>query len=266
MVGKLFKYEFKYYLRWLIPIMSGCVVLALTSKLFYLVRDVQELYLITQMVYSTYTMLIGAAVVLGYVIVALRFLKSTFTQEAYFTHTIPVKPSTLLNVKFASGALFMIVIIAGAVGSFIMMFTGSVFSTVTKGVADMISSAFRENALGNFILGVFEVILLSLLVIFVEILHPYAACAIGQRMKSKTGGAIMWYFIIFAIIRAGSTLFMIGNLSWISALESIEESGRVVPTVSPHLIMWIYISVVLAVDLTFYFITRHRLKKKLNIT
>lgn len=267
MVGKLFKYEARFYLRWLIPIAAACLGLGIISKILYFVpdspNDFSILFIITNMIRSVYLVAINAMIVFGYVIVGIRFLKSTFTQEAYFTHTIPVKSSTILNVKLLAGSLFVLALRIAAFGSILLIYTGRVTTTVIEAVSEVLSQASKSGNLPDVILISAEVAALAFFLLFVEILHPYAACALGQRMKSKVGGAIMFYFIIGGIIEAVMSFFYVGGISYL-AFGDFRYTEP--PLYIVHVALGIAVLTVAAFDVTFYLITRHRLKNRLNIT
>ncbi|MBR4661646.1 MAG: hypothetical protein IKO92_02805, partial [Clostridia bacterium] len=114
MVRKLYKHEALFYLRWFIPIAAACVGIALISKLTMLFPNNQITEIIKSMIISVYISSLFAMIVFGIVIVSLRFFRSMFTHEGYFTHTIPVEPSALLNCKLICGVLFMLVLVAVA--------------------------------------------------------------------------------------------------------------------------------------------------------
>ena len=203
---------------------------------------------------SLYLTAIYAVCILGFVIVSLRFFKSMFTHEGYFTHTIPVESSTLLHVKLITGFCFMLVLALTVIASVIIVSAGTEFNVVYE-LVKLIESSIRVGRGVDVVIVTVELISLCILAILAAMLHVYAACAIGQRMKSKIGGAIMWFFIIYGIMQAANAVLMIG-------LTMVAASGI---TPSYHAVLLVYEAFLLSVVVTYYLITRLRLKNKLNL-
>lgn len=257
MVKKLFKHEALFYLRWFIPLAAACLGIALISKLTMLFPDNQITVMLKSMIFSLYTFSLGAMIVFGFVIVSLRFFRSMFTREGYFTHTIPVEPSTLLNCKLICGVLFMLVLVAVAGTSVFIMSLGQELGVVLGQLFEGLGHAFKAGEGLDVVLIIIEGVLLGLFFLLRTILHVYCACSIGQRMKSKIGGAIMWFFILYGIQQGAGTVL---ELVFLPILFSDNFS-----TVTMHIMLSGYALYQFAIALTFYLISRFRIKNRLNL-
>ncbi|MBQ1503323.1 MAG: hypothetical protein IIZ35_04900 [Clostridia bacterium] len=257
MVRKLYKHEALFYLRWFIPIAAACVGIALISKLTMLFPNNQITEIIKSMIISVYISSLFAMIVFGIVIVSLRFFRSMFTHEGYFTHTIPVEPSALLNCKLICGVLFMLVLVAVAGTSVFIMSLGQELAIVLNQIFKGFASAFRNGEGLDVVLLIIEVCLCALFYLLRTILHVYCACSIGQRMKSKIGGAIMWFFILYGIQQGAGTVL---ELVFLPVLFNDSFS-----TVTMHIMLSGYALYQFAIALTFYLISRYRIKNRLNL-
>ena len=73
----------------------------------------------------------------------------------------------------------------------------------------------------------------------------------------------MFYFIIGGIIEAVMSFFYVGGISYLAFGEFRNAEP---PLYIVHVALGIAILTAAAFDVTFYLITRHRLKNRLNIT
>ena len=257
MVKKLYKHEALFYLRWFIPLAAACLGIALISKLTLFFGDNQFIQILKSMMIGLYISSLGAMIVFGFVVVSLRFFRSMFTHEGYFTHTIPVEPSTLLNCKLICGTLFMITLAAIAATSIFILSLGQELGIILWNLFGAIGDAFSKGHGVDLVLFVIEICFCALFFLLRWILHVYCACSIGQRMKSKIGGAIMWFFILYGI-QQGSDTFL-----WLIFTPMIVRNNSSI--VSIHILFSAYALYQFAIALTFYLISRYRIKNRLNL-
>ena len=257
MVKKLFKHEALFYLRWFIPLVPACLGIALLSKLTMLFPYSQITEIVKSMILSVYVFSLGAMIVFGIVIVSLRFFRSMFTHEGYFTHTIPVEPSTLLNCKLICGVLFMLVLIIAAGISIFILSLGQELGVVLGQLFEGLGHAFKAGEGLDIVLTIIELVLAGLFYLLRTILHVYCACSIGQRMKSKIGGAIMWFFILYGIQQGAGTVL---ELVFLPILFNNVSSN-----VTLHITLTGFALYQFAIALTFYLISRFRIKNRLNL-
>ena len=76
-------------------------------------------------------------------------------------------------------------------------------------------------------------------------------------MKSKIGGAIMWFFILYGIQQGAGTVL---ELVFLPVLFNDSFS-----TVTMHIMLSGYALYQFAIALTFYLISRYRIKNRLNL-
>ena len=202
MVKKLYKHEALALLRCMIPIDFACLALALLSKLSYLLdSSIKGAGIVKGMFTTFYILSIFALFIVGFVIVITRFYRNLLTSEGYMTHTIPVKTSSHLHCKLICGFLFMLFNIIVVLASFLIIGTGSeILDTFFKIVSQSWDALAGSVGLTSMILYVVEVIVVIVLYLFLMIQQPYAAMSMGQKMKNKVGGAVLWYFIFYFII------------------------------------------------------------------
>lgn len=81
-----------------------------------------------------YFMVIGGVTFSFYIYIGIRFYRNMYSNEAYLTHTVPVKPASLLNAHVITGTIWSIILIAAIFLSLLGMAGGA-------GIMDKIPSA-----------------------------------------------------------------------------------------------------------------------------
>ena len=121
MLGKIIKYDMKAMNRFLIIIHAFLLIYAFFIRILITGRltanNVHNLG-------NTYFLILGLTVSFGIIlltcvafatsiIIAVHFYKSTYSDEGYLTHTLPVKKGTLLIAKVIAGTIWCIIDIIG---------------------------------------------------------------------------------------------------------------------------------------------------------
>lgn len=119
MLSKLFKHEFKYYIRIYSAVYIIIAVTAVLTKFLpTLVEGVSEesetlfhvviIFFISLLIGGITFILFGASVI-SYFVGIKRFNKSMFSSEGYLTNTLPVTSASLIAVKLTTTVIFYII-------------------------------------------------------------------------------------------------------------------------------------------------------------
>ena len=135
MFGKLFKYEFKNFGKLGVPIFLGIFALGLFAGLSvfglqWSVMQDEEINMLFDMLLLFFLLFAFLGVAVGNAVIALlllwRYYKSTATQEAYLTFTLPVSARALIFSKLLNALLWLI--FAAIVSCFIRRLTSHVLN------------------------------------------------------------------------------------------------------------------------------------------
>lgn len=279
MLKKLYKHELKALIRWIKFIWIALIGIAILNRVSTLIynnmlinahnSNLSETVL--RMVGSLKTSIMvlhGIAIIAGAIattaIVVVRFYKSVFSNEAYFTFSIPVKPVSHLWCKLLSALLVLLITYVSITLSLCILLIGE------AGVGDAfveIMHAFSEiwkmvSESGNAIHMVLFII--ELLIIMVasgvsSVLTFYASMSIGQSFKNRVAGSIICYFIINIVLSAlTNVLSFIYSLFFVGLIESKN-------IIFVHL-TFIFIALYsVGTCVAFFMITNNRISKKLNL-
>lgn len=223
MLGKIIKYEFKATSKnYLISFLAVIALSALSGLIQYLPEDVAIFALIKGAVYFVYFALVVMMPTAVMIALGVRFFKSMLSDTAYFTHTIPVGKKTLINGKIVSGVIWMVLsIVVVIVSVAVMVMFASYSSEMAKHLREIIDAIRDIRIPSEYISTVFIVVILSIVAVFVTVLHIYASVAMGQILTShKKIGAVVFYVILRYVASVIMTAGMFVILNAMDMLES----------------------------------------------
>lgn len=210
MVGKLFKYEAKYYLRLFIPF--GIIVLAaaLFMRITYAFRSDSIIY---DIVYGSSVVLyvISLAVCVGAVTVlaVTRFYKNLYGTEGYLSFTLPVTAAQHIWAKLSAALLFYLCSLFLAIVSFFVATAGELFLEYIKAAVYIFEYLYKQSG-ADFVLLFIEILVLLLGLLVFEVLLFYTCVSLGQMAKkAKVFMSFLWYFIYYSIAQLFGTIFII---------------------------------------------------------
>lgn len=184
-----------------------------------------------------------------------RFYKSLFSGEGYMTLSLPVTASQLIWAKLLSALVVMLFGAVACILSALVFFIGlpaDFYASLGEffgGLWEAISFAMQQEPL-----AVFELVLLGIVSVPAGILLCYLIISVAQMftVKSRKGIMVLFFF---------GGIFLLNILSSALLTPLIELTVNV----SPHLVLWIFIVLISAVDVGSFFAVRYILTNKVNM-
>lgn len=235
MLGKFLKHEFKATARYFLVLYVFIIILTpLFSLAMRFADDLGTNYngflpaLMVGVGVTGYVVMMIGIFAATFVLVVLRFYKTTATSEAYLTFTLPVKPWHIVFSKMLTAFVWELATGALAILSiFCMMFISGVVTPaqVGNGISEYLLPFLNE-------LG-FESKLLIVIVIFSMIMgilsgigRIYFAISLGQLFQEhRIMFSIGFYFLMYIVIQFLSTLIQLPFLFILSPDEASDPSS-----------------------------------------
>lgn len=226
MLRKLFKYEFKNTAKLMLTIYGIFIVSTLISTIGLstdaMQADVESMPLVFQLLFFAVMMLyvlsMFALFLVTFVYVCIHFYKTMYSDQGYLTHTLPVKPMTLFNVKLTTAWGWMMGSMALFVLSIFIMMLGATKGELITANLDipiaLISEQFELVFGMKIVPFIFMMIVLMAFSCVSYLLMVYASISIGQLFNQhKIVMAIVAGIVIYIIEQiAGSiVLLLTGN-------------------------------------------------------
>ena len=278
MFSKLIRHDFKATLRIGVPMLIAlaivCVVGALNSVLmttlmYTNVGDIGSsmlLTLITTMLSVVIYIAIFAIPMVVQVVILVDYYKSTASDEAYLTFTLPVSPTQILFSKLLNGIVWTFIMLAGSA------LAGGIISFVSFLVSEAMTppdatppeaTPFDWSMFGSITLVVVLVVLYIIVSIIVSQIMYFMSISLGSSIskKNKAVSAVGFIFLTNFVYGFVNYLIMV-----ITALISVEigiKTENVFLAIDIAIIIMIVVSS--ALGALFFFLTRRALEKRLNL-
>lgn len=276
MVKKLFKHEFAYYLRSMLPIYGILLAIAAISRIIQLFEADNTLYN-TLNVISILSYIVGiiAVFTMTLVFTITRYYRNLFTSEGYLSFTLPVTPTQHILVKLASAVLTNIASSVVLLISACIVTLGDVFTELWKAAAYLIDRlpewlalVFEETTAAewqiNIWLFVGEFLLLMLAASIYRTLLYYGCITVGQTVnKNRVIAAVGVYFGYYMVTQAiGVVIVIIAQfLPW----ETFADIFYAAPIGCIHTLAISYILLNLLIATGLFIISRVIIRHKLNL-
>ncbi|MBQ7820950.1 MAG: hypothetical protein IJ391_01525 [Clostridia bacterium] len=274
MFGKLLKYDMKYIFRYWWIVALTMLAFSVMGGIGYsgIIGESQEplVQLFAILGFLLFYFGIFAFLIYYTIMLYVRYYKHFFTDEGYLTFTLPVKRSTLLNVKLANGMIWSVLstlMIAVAIVIFIMI----TFSSDP----DLFSSSMYYSDPGSYDISVAAVIIYALEILLWLVLYlffghtlSYMAITIGSVVAKKhkvlTSIAIMYLTnVVMSLI---NSVTMIGGVFWITnVLNIMPETSELEISIITGLFLLLICVITAVACAIVYLITLHLLERRLNL-
>ena len=263
MLGKLFKYEFKNTAKVMLAIYGVLVFTTLLVSIGSSMKAMQGVNLtdvppVVELFFAAsvlmYVLSIFALFTVSYVYLCIHFYKTMYSDQGYLTHTLPVKPVTLFNVKLVTSLVWMIltaVLFALSIFAFLIGASrGEIFSSEVAGrMAEIIKYEFVPifgMTFGQFLLFIILSFIISCLSYLLMI---FASISIGQLFTGhKIAGSFAAGVVIYMVQQVIATIvILVTGFSTFLDYEKIVTFADVL--FSPAMIISMVISVLFTVAL-----------------
>lgn len=226
MLGKLFKYEFKNTSKLMLTIYGIFIASTLISTIGLstdvMQADIDNMPLVIQLLFFAVMMLyilsMFALFLVTFVYMCIHFYKTMYSDQGYLTHTLPVKPMTLFNVKLTTAWVWMMgSMILFVLSIFIMMLgatKGELFDIVLNSPIPQILEKFEQVVGMKFLSFILLMIVTMAFSCVSYLLTVYASISIGQLSNQhKIVMAVVAGIAIYVLQQtAGSiVLLLTGN-------------------------------------------------------
>ena len=203
---------------------------------------------------AIYMLLLGAMMVMTYIMIIMRFYRNLLLGEGYLMHTLPVKPHKLILSKLLVAILWVIIALAAVILSAIVIgLTSGILPQALKGIPFHelmygLSELFKRES------GVPQLLLLAFFGGVSQILQFYFAMAIGNLAnQNKLLFSVLAYIGISTVLSILQVILMVSSTDFFAG-EAFFDS---------IIIRSLLLSVVSGI--AYFFGTNYILKNRLNL-
>lgn len=266
MLKKLYKYEFKWMLgkivfAWIV--LLSVAVLGLLNNVFIKsygakLSEAPVIYTMSVVASASLGFLLNVAAALAVVfcliMAGIRFYRNLYSGEGYFTMCIPVEASKHVFCKLI--VTFVCILLTTVVSGLAYCIFYAIEPNVIKGAFILLKKALSQP---QGVLYAFEIFLVALAFVFDSILKVYLAVSLGQIMKNKALGAILFYFVIGFVLQIAVSILG-GAYFAILGLTNLLKGEVII-----HVTLWLSLLLIGGISVGSGAIVIYRLKRCLNL-
>ncbi|MEG0292570.1 MAG: hypothetical protein RR495_07415 [Anaerovoracaceae bacterium] len=178
MLGKLFKYENKALARVLLPMYGAWLVVS--ALLGFSIKFVENSAFIAGITGFMYSAVVIASVVLTIILIIQRYYKNLLGNEGYLTLTLPVSTGKHLMSKSIIATVWGLIGIITGLLSMMIVFVSSTDPALVGQFFEQVFINLKHLATANNMLTLFELIILTIVAVFLTIIKVYAAISVGH--------------------------------------------------------------------------------------
>ena len=260
MLTKLLKYDLKKNIHWLWILFASTIVFAGIARgckeLGASIAFFKILGIIFESVF--YTLAINC-IIQPFLRSFLNFTKSFYSDEAYLTHTLPVTKTQLLNSKFITSLIEMLL-------AFITIIIALLIEFASPNMFEMLRLILSTTITGSFslfwILTLFVILVIVEFYMFISIIFFSVVVAYKSREKRVLKSFIYSAIMAFAFLTALSIVMIIVlviNKVNLSSSTLILSNTAFISVLLTGII--VYSLAILAC----YFLTKHQFNKGVNV-
>ena len=270
MLGKLLKYEFKATARMFIPFYIAIIVLSLLNRVVFGVLQSSTLMAIPRfLTMAVYVFLIIATFIMTYLVMIQRFYKNLLGEEGYLSMTLPVKVSSHLLAKSISAFAWIMATMFVTFLSILLMIPDLRFILEIPDAFREASRVFKDEIGLSFSLFLLMGIEIMCASIITSVLMIYTAISLGQLSnKHRVLASFGAYIAIYSIIQTiNVSLLVIGSQIFESTFNAFYEYTTITSLQSNFIIIIMLgiLGLQIVYGVSYFFLTRYLLDKKLNL-
>ncbi len=276
MVKKLYKHEFAYYLRSMLPVYGILLAIAAMSRIIFIFEADNTVYeIISSIAVLSYVLAIVAALVMTMVFTITRYYRHLFTSEGYLSFTLPITPTQHILTKLNAAVVFHLLSVLVVIVSACIITSGDVLVEVIKAIdyifgelPAVFAKEFRDTTAAqwqvNFWLFVIEFIVLIIAAYIYQMLLFYSCITVGQMFnKNRILAAVGVYFGYYMATQAVGTVFVI--VSTLLPWEDLSLIFQDAPIPCIHGVMLGSLLLNLLISTAMFFICRYIIRHRLNL-
>ena len=275
MLGKLIKKDMKATSRFFLPLILGYIGASVLGKVLIEIllsidpdaagSNVFNILTIFSVFYlSLFIFYLVAYYILTTVFLVYDFYKTMISDQAYLTHTLPVKTSSLIHSKIIVSVIWQIIVNVLVILSVLLLMTGHVRFTYYGSLLAEFMQMFDEALHAEMGMGAFSFCVYMVIFALIDLISGplmfYASIALGHLSgKHRILWAILWYSGFYMAMQIITTIVMV-VMGYNFGLANSAMMGNFFQRYFSFGLLFS-----LAVTALFYWITRWVFEKKLNL-
>ena len=262
MLGKLLKYDLKWIYKVLIVFYVLSIIFSLIGRLFIEIENSLIFNILGQVCIGTAIAMVVNVLINNLMRVWARFIKNSYKDESYLTHTLPVNRKTIFLSKVLSAIITMltsafVIVICVA----ICYYSESTIEWVKQSL-EFVASTYNSTVVG-FLLTVAAVFFLEMIF---ALFSGYIGIIIAHKSNNfKTGKSVIFGFIAYMVPQTITIaiIFILGLFN--QDIMNLFKTTDMINVEAIKSILHVGIVIYICYIVIYYFIGKRLFEKGVNI-
>lgn len=262
MLGKVMKYDIKYFNRLILPYYLILFGLGAIVRILGLIGKHNTVVKITStLVNGIFYTAIALVLVYTLVIILKRFYDNTYKDEGYLTHTLPVKRGSILDSKAIVSVIYVFLGMVAMVGSWML---GKYSPEGIEFIRNILDGMERTMGYKG------HMVILYIVVLMIVSFYSYlfmimAGMSIGQTFQDKRVlWSVVFSVVLYYVSQIISTVVLVVFSFGFLDMKTLINSNSA-PTEFLNYSMGFGLGLSVIFTIGYYVIARWNLKRKLNL-
>ena len=259
MLGKLFKYDFKWMSKVTYIYVLILIVISIALRIVESVDQTFLLVILDKILVSMFISCIVSILLTTSLRIWVRFINNFYKDESYLTHTLPITKSEIFNSKIIAGIL-SILMTAIVIIACVAIVALPLIADPLKIMYDSLVQTYNGTYAVLFIIGI--VLLIALEIIFFMISGIFGIVVGHSFNNYKMLISIIVGILSYCLLSTISLIIM-GILSEVADFEIVNNAFPSLRTLK--IMGFTSIGIYLLFNLTYYFIAKKILNRGVNV-
>ena len=260
MLGKLFKYDFKWMSKVTYVYVLILIVISIALKIVESVDQTFLLVILDKILVSMFISCIVSILLTSTIRIWARFINNFYKDESYLTHTLPVTKNDLFNSKVLAGICSLLLSALVIVACLALVFINKESLESLKMMWDSLVAAYNSVFAVLFVVGL-------VLLIILEIIYIMMAGILGITIGHRSNNFKMVKSIAVGLISYGLLSAMsLGVIAIVSKLINYDIIGNGFPSMNYLIgVGGAGLLVYLIYDIVYYLVAKKVFNKGVNV-
>ena len=262
MLGKLLKYDLKWVYKLVVIFYILAFIFSVIGRAFGEIENSLVFNIVSQIAFGFAISMMVSSLINCLMRLWVRFVRNVYKDEAYLTHTLPVKKKDIYSSKVITGLVCIFTTTIVAIVCLFICYYSEANIEALKSILELAATTYNTT--------VVNLLLLISVVLFLEIMFilivGYVGIIIGHKSnKNKMARSIVIGFILYFIFQA-ITLALIGVLGLFNPqIMNLINTTDIINVEAIKNVMYAGIGIYVVYIILLYFLGQKHLSKGVNV-
>ena len=262
MLGKLLKHDLKWVYKLIIVFYILAFTFSVIGRALGTIENSLVFEIVSQIAFGTAISMMVSSLINTLMRSWVRFVRNIYKDEAYLTHTLPVKKEEIFASKVITGIVAIFTSMVLIIVCLFICYYSEANMEVLKGVLEIAASTYNTTVL--------NLLLLVAIVIFLEIVYAlligYVGIILGHKSnKNRMARSIIIGFVLYLVLQT-LTLGLIAVYGLFNPdVMNLLNTTDIVNIEAIKSVMYAGIGIYVLYIILLYFLGKRELNKGVNV-